>query len=52
LQQAEPSSGWAQQAPSFSFSFLLGVQQADPLEGCEQQEDVDAVVAGATSLLF
>ena len=51
-QHAAPSAGWAQQAPLFSSALLLGVQQADPVEGCEQQELPFAACFNFVSLLF
>ena len=51
-QQADPSAGCAQQAPLFSSTVLLGVQQAVPFDGCEQQDDCAFVAGDFVSLLF
>lgn len=51
-QQADPSAGCAQQAPLFSSLLLLGVQQAAPLVGVEQQEDSAFLTVDPVSLLF
>lgn len=42
MQQADPSSGWAQQAPLFSSGLLLGVQQevAEVETGVQHEEPV------------
>jgi len=52
MQQAEPFSGCAQQAPLFSSGLLLGVQQAEAFEGLEQQEDSGVTISGFVSLFF
>jgi len=50
-QQADPSAGWAQQAPLFSWAFLLGVQQGPWSAGVEQQP-ADASTGLAFGSLF
>ena len=52
LQQAEPSSGCAQQSPPSSSADSPGIQQADPLEGCAQHAALDFRVSFCKPLLF
>jgi hypothetical protein len=43
LQQADPSAGWAQQAPSLSFFDSLGVQQTAALSFGVQHDAAGAL---------